>query len=54
MFAHYHAQPQAMKAEFANRADTHRAVADYIAGMTDRFALREHFALTGQEVLPAP
>ena len=39
---------------FANRADTHRAVADYIAGMTDRFALREHFALTGQEVLPAP
>ena len=54
LFAHYHAQPQAMKAEFANRADTHRAVADYIAGMTDRFALREHFALTGQAVLPAP
>ena len=54
LFAHYHAQPQAMTAEFANRADTHRAVADYIAGMTDRFALREHFALTGQEVLPAP
>ena len=54
LFAHYTAQPQAMNAEFASRADTHRAVADYIAGMTDRFALREHFALTGQEVLPAP
>ena len=25
-----------------------RAVADYIAGMTDRFALREHQRLTGQ------
>ena len=26
----------------------HRAIADYIAGMTDRFALREHQRLTGQ------
>ena len=25
-----------------------RAVADYIAGMTDRFALREHQRLTGR------
>ena len=46
------AQPQAMNAEFASRADTHRAVADYIAGMTDRFALREHFALTGVRLWP--
>lgn len=28
----------------------HRAVADYIAGMTDRFAAREHERLTGQQV----
>ena len=28
----------------------HRAVADYIAGMTDRFAAREHERLTGRKV----
>ena len=28
-----------------------RAVADYIAGMTDRFATREHERLTGQRLL---
>jgi dGTPase len=28
----------------------HRAVADYIAGMTDRFAAREHERLTGQKL----
>ena len=42
-----------MPAEFAERPDKERAVADYIAGMTDRFALREHYALTGSRVLPA-
>ncbi len=31
-----------------------RAVADYIAGMTDRFALREHHRLTGRRVFAAP
>jgi dGTPase len=30
---------------------TARTVADYIAGMTDRFALREHARLTGQTLL---
>ena len=30
----------------------HRAIADYIAGMTDRFALREHERLTGQTLFP--
>lgn len=29
-----------------------RAIADYIAGMTDRFAIREHERLTGQRLLP--
>jgi dGTPase len=28
-----------------------RRVADYVAGMTDRFALREHERLTGKRVL---
>jgi len=40
-----------MQAGFAARADTPRAVADYIAGMTDRFALREHERLTGRRLL---
>ena len=31
--------------------DVPRAVADYIAGMTDRFAAREHERLTGQRLL---
>jgi dGTPase len=30
----------------------HRAVADYIAGMTDRFALREYHRLTGEAPFP--
>ena len=33
--------------------DRHRAVADYIAGMTDRFALREYHRLTGRVPFPA-
>ena len=53
LFAHYCVQPEAMPEEFAQRADRQRAVADYIAGMTDRFALREHFVLTGRRVLSA-
>jgi dGTPase len=40
-----------MPADFAGRPDRPRAVADYIAGMTDRFALREHERLTGQKLL---
>jgi dGTPase len=36
----------------AKRDNLPRAVADYIAGMTDRFASREHARLVGQ--LPAP
>jgi dGTPase len=37
-----------MPESFAERADRPRAVADYIAGMTDRFAMREHERLTGR------
>jgi dGTPase len=32
----------------AQRDNLPRAVADYIAGMTDRFASREHTRLTGK------
>ena len=50
LFAAYVAQPSAMPVDFAQRDDLHRAVADYIAGMTDRFAVREHERLTGRRV----
>ena len=50
LFEAYIAQPAAMPADFAAAADPQRAVADYIAGMTDRFALREHQRLTGRRV----
>jgi dGTPase len=37
-----------MPAEYAARDDLPRAAADYVAGMTDRFASREHHRLTGR------
>jgi len=45
-----------MKAAFAEQASVDcgplraRAVADFIAGMTDRFAAREHERLTGRRL----
>src|SRR5574343_1895529 len=51
LFDAYLAQSGEMRPEFAGRDDRHRAVADYIAGMTDRFALREHERLTGKHLL---
>jgi dGTPase len=42
LFASYIARPQHMPASYAQLANQPRAVADYIAGMTDRFAQREH------------
>ena len=50
LFQAYVAAPQEMQTGFAQREDLHRAVADYIAGMTDRFAVREHERLTGRKV----
>ena len=63
LFAAYRDAPQEMQAGFAARssglsAPAHdeaarmRIVADYIAGMTDRFAAREHARLTGLQLLP--
>ncbi len=51
LFAAYMDQPAQMPADFATREHRARAVADYIAGMTDRFAAREHERLTGQRLL---
>jgi dGTPase len=51
LFAAYVDQPAEMPTDFAASADLHRSVADYIAGMTDRFALREHERLTGRKLL---
>jgi dGTPase len=51
LFGCYLRDPGEMQAGFAARSDTERAVADYIAGMTDRYALREHERLTGRVLL---
>ena len=57
LFAHYLAQPQDMEARYAQRAlqapsqtERARTVADFVAGMTDRYATREHQRLTGQQL----
>ncbi|BDT65997.1 deoxyguanosinetriphosphate triphosphohydrolase-like protein [Comamonadaceae bacterium OS-1] len=54
LFSAYLAAPHEMApayTERAARAGAPRAVADYLAGMTDRFAAREHERLTGQKLL---
>ena len=52
LFAAYLDEPAQMPPDFAARPNVARAVADYIAGMTDRFAAREHERLTGAKLLP--
>ena len=56
LFAGYLTAPHEMAPAYAERAaraaqGAPRAVADYLAGMTDRFAAREHERLTGQKLL---
>lgn len=62
LFAAYLAQPREMQDRFRTRSEvardapdaqraSARVVADYIAGMTDRFAGREHERLTGVKLL---
>lgn len=60
LFDAYMAQPAMMKPRFAWRAQQAaspaaraRAVADFVAGMTDRYAAKEHARITGQQLLPA-
>lgn len=50
LFRAYQDQPPEMGPEFAQRPDRPRAIADFIAGMTDRYAQREHERLTGQRL----
>ena len=51
LFDAYSRKPALMPAEFANRAESHdetgraRVIADYIAGMTDRYAMTAHESL---------
>lgn len=58
LFSHHLAQPQDMPARFAqlavqapDAAARARTVADFIAGMTDRYAISTHARLTGQHLL---
>ncbi|MEG2046861.1 MAG: deoxyguanosinetriphosphate triphosphohydrolase [Comamonas sp.] len=58
LFTLYLARPQEMKPRHAAKAQAAaseaaraRAVADFVAGMTDRYAVREHERLTGQRLL---
>jgi len=50
LFDAYRDDPRLMPDDFGQRPDLERAVADYIAGMTDRFAQREHQRLTGTDL----
>ena len=52
LFAAYLSQPNELPANYGgDKLVLARVVADYIAGMTDRFASREHARLTGQRLL---
>ena len=51
LFLAYLHTPTEMPESFHARHDRERAVADYIAGMTDRFAAKEHQRLSGVSVL---
>jgi dGTPase len=44
LFAAFLAEPTLLPPEFQSRAgeDKPRAIADYVAGMTDRYAMLEH------------
>ncbi|WP_422012566.1 deoxyguanosinetriphosphate triphosphohydrolase [Roseateles sp.] len=48
LFQIYSTDATQMPQDFADREDRERACADYIAGMTDRFAIREHQRITGK------
>jgi dGTPase len=53
LFAAYCDRPAEMPEDYAHTPALARSVADYIAGMTDRFALREHHRLTGRRLFEA-
>lgn len=58
LFAAYMLEPERMKPRFVQRAhladtlhERARVVADFVAGMTDRYAAREHEHITGMRLL---
>ena len=58
LFAAYHADARTLPARWhaslpAAEPDRARHIADFIAGMTDRFALREYERVVGRSPLPA-
>ncbi|MEY8876092.1 MAG: deoxyguanosinetriphosphate triphosphohydrolase [Leptothrix sp. (in: b-proteobacteria)] len=53
LFDAYVAVPAEMPADYAQAPLLQRSVADYIAGMTDRYAIREHERLTGRRLFDA-
>jgi dGTPase len=53
LFSLYLERPQELPEAYARQPQRARAVADYIAGMTDRFAIREHQRLSGLALFPA-
>ncbi len=52
LFDAYLSDPAQLPEAHASRDHLPRAVADYIAGMTDRFAIREHERLSGATLFP--
>lgn len=52
LFNAYLGDPAQLPQAHASRDHLPRAVADYIAGMTDRFAIREHERLSGSTLFP--
>lgn len=59
LFSAYWQQPELMKDSYAHKAmqadtetDKARVVADFVAGMTDRYAVQAHVQLTGLHLLP--
>ncbi len=53
LFAAYLAAPDMMDTSAPKASTVQRSVSDYIAGMTDRFAMREHARITGEDVFGA-
>ena len=54
LFAVFMEDPRLLPPQFQAHADADRAraVADYIAGMTDRYAIREHRRIFAVEEVP--
>jgi len=52
LFQYYMQHPNELSGEYESDRSLTRRVADYVAGMTDRFALRDHERITGRVLFP--